>query len=161
MNTFQLYHAALSDPCLKRCFGGVYASDTLPPKRRGRAFIINLDKSSLPGSHWVAVYFKRKRVYYYDPYGIKPFLPSILNFIKRNNIQYNKIQHQSPSSESCGYYCLYFLYRACRDLKIKKLNDNSVRVFFKKHFDCGQGCVLFRVGKVGVTSVNNCGRIAS
>jgi hypothetical protein len=36
-------------------FRGVYSYDLLPPLTNGQSAIINVDKSTLPGSHWVSV----------------------------------------------------------------------------------------------------------
>ena len=75
MDTLSLCRLACSDKKIKKTFGGVYASDSLPVhKKRFSSFIANLDRSTLPGSHWVAIYFENKynSAYYFDSYGKAP-----------------------------------------------------------------------------------------
>jgi len=48
--------------------------------------------------------------YYFDSYGIVPFVPDIIAFIKRNctTWDYNKKEMQSLTSDFCGKYCCLF-----------------------------------------------------
>ena len=83
--------------------------------------VLNLDKSSGGGSHWVAIFIdlKRKFIFYFESTGSAEPV-EIHNFIKRiseqcsklklkmkliNNI---KIKHQYGTSE-CGMYALFFI----------------------------------------------------
>lgn len=62
MNTITLCRFACSDVRIRNTFGGVYASDRLPKfKRKFSTFIANLDPHTLPGSHWVAIFFSIKK----------------------------------------------------------------------------------------------------
>ena len=95
-------------------FGGVGPIDLLPNYliAKPRSFIINLDESWKPGSHWVAIYFPQSGpAYYFDSFGRYP--PArIINFIERNSKHgwlYNKRKLQGDLSVLCGYYCIVFL----------------------------------------------------
>ena len=62
-------------------FLGVFASDQIPkivPKKDLQCFVVNLDPSWKPGSHWVAACVrkeKRKNILeIFDSYGIKPIV---------------------------------------------------------------------------------------
>lgn len=61
-------------------------------------YIINSDSHDRPGTQWLAVYFntKDRSAYYFDSYGLYPFVPSILNFVRRNSLtwRYNRRQLQ-------------------------------------------------------------------
>jgi len=137
------------------CFGHtvflllVYACDQLPNSAEHRAYIVNLDDSAKPGSHWVAVWFipDRREVFYYDSYGLKPENIHIIRFVKRNSMfkKYNDKIFQSHCAATCGQHCLYFLWHCVRGyppshvlshFKEKKRteNDQRVTVFVNRNF---------------------------
>jgi hypothetical protein len=79
--------------------------------------IYNLDVSSGPGTHWVAVYIDlpHNEINYYDSYGsmpiklIKRFLVQLGEKMKDGaNIIYNNKRHQYGNSE-CGVYSMNFI----------------------------------------------------
>jgi hypothetical protein len=68
----------------------MFPSDLLPRKihaARTGTIIINADPHTEKGSHWLAVHIHKPSYssYYFDSYGLTPFLPSIYAFLKRNN----------------------------------------------------------------------------
>lgn len=149
MQTHELRGAARRHNKLGPRFGGVYASDRLPEIPQYNAYIVNLDPASKPGSHWIAIYFDRRKesVDYFDSYGLKPRNVGILRFLKKNAIfkNYNLITYQGPCSTVCGQYCLYFLYHKANGLSMahiqkkfnpmtKDANDRRVVRFARKHF---------------------------
>lgn len=146
MNTVTLCQLACSDGLIRKSFGGVFASDNLPIyKNNFSSYIINLDAHTLPGSHWIAVFFANDaQVFYFDSFGHKPRNKNILNFMKRNAklIFYNKICVQDYYSVTCGYYCLYFLFCRIRNLKMnslnavnRKKNEIFIKKFIRKNFN--------------------------
>ena len=77
--------------------------------------IVNADPHTEGGSHWLDVNFypKSSSAYYFVSYGIVPFVPDILAFIKRNCTTWdrNKRQLQNLTSDvCCKYCCLFALY---------------------------------------------------
>ena len=48
---------------------GVYSRDNLPDKIKDGAYVINLDKYSDIGTHWIALYVNNKPVTYFDSFG--------------------------------------------------------------------------------------------
>jgi hypothetical protein len=74
------------------------------------SYIINMDNSDGPGSHWVSVFIDiERRPYYFDSFGChEP--KEIEEFMKRTKrpIQSNSIQIQNINSSCCGYYCIFF-----------------------------------------------------
>ena len=99
-------------------FLGVFPSDLLPqqPITRSGTLIVNTDPHTESGSHWLAIYLQSRSnsSFYFDSYGLPPFIPSIQSFIHRNNIvqNYNTIPLQGPTSTVCGMYCcLFALYK--------------------------------------------------
>lgn len=101
-------------------FAGVISSDEihLLPKKLPLGFIMNLDKSNEPGSHWVAVYINNDSVEYFDPFGKDPsesFKMDIEKFLNSMNLpimfkfKVNKVQRQHGNSIKCGYHSIRFL----------------------------------------------------
>lgn len=103
-------------PLSKNHFAGVFASDTLPDPKQldlkcDTCFVINLDPSFKPGSHWVCVILKPScaKNYYFDSYGIKPFIKSICSFLAGKDFIYNNKRLQHPLSTTCGEWCIFFI----------------------------------------------------
>ena len=110
-------------------------------------FILNLDFSTQPGSHWIGIKIDKTCVYIYDSLGLKPdswtIKPEILldfleQFSKSHKI-YCTHRLQTYDSAFCGFYALYFILSSsltfheqikpfCGDLK---LNDIILSDLFK------------------------------
>ncbi len=133
----------------KKYFCGVFPCDKLPKyiSKKPACFIINTDPSYMPGSHWVCVYFTlRGNADYFDSFGLKPRIKSILKFILRNSVRYtyNKRSLQNILSNVCGKYCCEYLLNRCQNRSynffmksyINKTihNDETTLKNFKKHF---------------------------
>src|SRR5271167_1590457 len=75
--------------------------------------IVNLEPNHLPGSHWVAIYRRAAKGYYFDSFGRLP--PTTIRIWLANNTQrwaYQPRMIQSPNDKvSCGYICYEFLKR--------------------------------------------------
>lgn len=160
MNTNQLNYACSHDPFIRKSFGGVFPSDALG-KPTKKCYIINLDTSNNPGSHWVAVYFG-KEPFYFDSFAFPPTLNSIKRFLGKK-YKYNKKKMQSIYSLSCGHFCLYFLYHKSRNLPIPFISDRGVVKFIESHFKIikprfsGQCCKRHgrhNLGKLSVSLYN-------
>ena len=87
---------------LGSAFAGVYARNLIPHSLRPyeKAIVVNTDPHDQPGTHWVCLYVIPPVVEYFDSYGMKAFLPDILNFIDR---------HQALNTTVCCQYCVYYL----------------------------------------------------
>ena len=121
MNSRQLHWIFSGDKFTKLSFKGVYTIDemnlikTIPYPS---SFVINLDPSYKPGSHWVAVYFDRNCVgEYFDsfarhpPHEVDRFLCS---HAKRMAIQ--SIQVQEFYTTTCGQFVVFYIYQKSRGL---------------------------------------------
>ena len=71
-------------------------------------FIVNYDKSTQEGSHWVAVVKNKNDVYHFGSYGIPP-LGVIKSKFSKNKIYYSDTPMQLNESSICGYLCLKFI----------------------------------------------------
>ena len=96
-------------------FNGVYSRDNLP-KRKGGAYVVNLDECSDIGTYWVALYVHNDDVTYFDSFGVEHIPKEIKEFIDRpsssasqNNIKTNIFRIQAYESIMCGYFCIGFI----------------------------------------------------
>ena len=91
---------------------GVISRDEIPRLVKNipnQCFIINLDDTEGPGTHWVAVKITEDFVNYFDSFGMQP-PQELINLCHTFNklYKYESNQFQDLSSVLCGYYCLYF-----------------------------------------------------
>jgi len=100
-------------------FLGAYPFDLLPDKPYNGDFslVINTDKSTLPGDHWLVLLRKDSTVYFIDSYGRnyndftfeKDFTNTVKKYVGDEKIHHNKIWLQRLTSNVCGMYCVYFV----------------------------------------------------
>ena len=95
----------------------------------GQCFIINLDNTEGPGTHWVAIKISKDHMNYFDSFGMQPPQELVnLCYPFTKLYKYESNQFQDLSSVFCGYYCLYFL---------KEFNGNNYFNVVKK-FNCNK-----------------------
>ena len=68
-------------------FNGVYSRDNLPNKIKDGAYVINLDKYSDIGTHWIALRVNNNNVTYFDSFGVENIPKEIIKFIENRNIR--------------------------------------------------------------------------
>lgn len=105
-------------------FRGVYAADeidNIEPSLSPFSYIMNLDKSGKPGTHWIAVYVdpvKEMSAEYFDSFGDPPgkdWLIRMKKMIDKLKLPYmlkmkiNTVINQRANSESCGWFAVKFL----------------------------------------------------
>ena len=84
--------------------------DKLPSRaNKTECGIVNLDKSTGAGTHWVAYSKKGNQIEYFDSYGNLRPPHQIINYLGKN-IKYNYDRYQEYNSVICGQLCLIFLY---------------------------------------------------
>ena len=113
--------------------------------------IYNLDVSTGPGTHWVAIYIdnKNNEINYYDstaslpPKLIHQFISKLYNKYTENRLQptviYNDKKHQYGGSE-CGMYSINFLLEriygnTMYEISKRKISDESMNNLRKKLFN--------------------------
>jgi len=125
MNTNEILYVLESDAATKSICGGVFASDKLPSVVSVPcAIVVNLDPSTKPGSHWVAIHIDANRnADYFDPLGMRPPVGPIHDFLVGNShrllISAQKVQ--GNLSAACGPHCLFYLLLRSRGLKYPKI----------------------------------------
>ena len=139
--TQQLDHLAKHDPNLAPFFAGVFASDKLPshPVRNKRqGYIVNLDKSDQPGSHWIAIWTTDEdECDVMDSFGMpleQYGVPWLEKWIETHwtYIHSSAKTLQAVDSESCGMFALWFLiYRSMEGSMEGFLNTFSAHDYVK------------------------------
>jgi len=138
LNSLQLVRILRNDKCTRHVFKGVFARDQLPRKVSfPSCCIVNTDPISLPGEHWLALYYDEfKTCHFFDSYGFHPRFYHLETFIKKtsSSLVYNRKKLQSLTSSLCGYYCFIFLMLKCRniDFLIEEFNDGLIEKIFIK-----------------------------
>ena len=106
------YLNQLSLYCLKD-FSGVFPCDFLTEKksRTNSKYIVNLDASDNPGSHFVAISVRGHNIFYFDSFALPCTNKYILQAVieSKKQLIYSISPIQSITSMFCGYFCLSFL----------------------------------------------------
>ena len=128
MNSTTIEKILRSDKCSKHVFGGVYASDKLPETvdRYPSAYVANVDRSNMPGSHWIAFWFASpSHGEFFDSLGQRPetYTFSFVSFLARNSSKWtcNHRTVQSAFSNVCGHICIYYIFYRCRIMSMSTI----------------------------------------
>ena len=101
-------------------------------------FIMNLDKSSQQGSHWIAIYCDlrdKKMIGYYNSFGVSipaDILKVLKDFVKKRGMPYyikikdNGVVHQVNESNRCGYHASRFLINMFKNQSFENATDYDV-----------------------------------
>ena len=115
-------------------FNGVYSRDNLAKTKDG-AYVINLDKYSDIGTHWVALYVYNNDVTYFDSFGVEHIPKEIKTFINNKNIKTNIFRIQAYDSIMCGYFCIGFIDFMLKGKTLIELTNLVSPNNFKKNDD--------------------------
>ena len=116
-------------------FNGVYSIDSLPKIKDG-TYIINLDKYSDIGTHWVALQVNNSNnVTYFDSFGVKHIPKEIKTFIGNKNIKTNIFRMQAYDSIMCGYFCIRFINFMLAGKTLTEYPNHFLPNNFKKNDD--------------------------
>ena len=67
-------------------FNGVFSSDNLPKKMKDGACVVNLDEYADIGTHWIALFFNRSEIVYFDSFGVEYVPEEIKKFVGNKKI---------------------------------------------------------------------------
>ena len=92
-------------------YKGTFSSDKLPTLKSTHSCILNLDNSSEPGSHWIAVYRSGNRLCCYDSFGrkTKQILPDVKIRKGLRVVDSDLDAEQAIHETNCGQRCLAWL----------------------------------------------------
>ena len=89
-------------------------------KIKDGAYEINLDEYADVGTHWIVLFCNRKKIAYFDSFGVEHVPTEIKQFIWNKDIIANIFRIQANNSVMCGYFCIGFIDFM---LASKKLTD--------------------------------------
>ena len=124
MDTRQIEALLLIDPSCREIFRGVMASDVFARLyrlmiRKGgdHLFIVNTDTSNKPGTHWLCIWRRDARTWFFDPFGGPAELyATVYPTIEKDKPVSNLISLQSTTSDVCGDYCVLYGLAVARDV---------------------------------------------
>ena len=102
-----------------------------------KSFIINIQISNLPGSHFVCVLIKRNKIFYFDSLAfplINSYIATKLESLKKS-IYHCAKPIQGANSVFCGLYCICFLI-------ICQKRNKSFEEFLKMFSFDAPGCYV-------------------
>ena len=120
-------------------FKGVYMRDQLKrPLQNIECGIMNFNKSTQPGTHWVCWIKKNKSRIYFDSFG-QHVLRELIKYLKTTHefkekipcIKRNVVIVQHINTSECGAICLYVLY----SLMCKHLSYDKVLTQLQKRYN--------------------------
>jgi Adenovirus endoprotease len=130
MNTYQLSSVLHTDQAVGPSFLGVFPIDKLPPvpiNNHPYSLIVNFDKSSQPGSHWVALYvISETSCEYFDSYGREPpqLILKFINNQRKKLLRRNTKCLQSTITSTCGQMCIFYLVWRLRNVPMCDIVDS-------------------------------------
>ncbi len=112
MNTLDLNNILLANPVTKRFFLGTYPACITPEtNKKFYTFITNTDTHDESGEHWNAWVVNNDSVTFFDSYGRSPHLLNYYDVVKKfNHVKYTTKCLQDVNSQTCGLFCIHFLY---------------------------------------------------
>ena len=73
------------------------------------------------GTHWIALFYNRNEIVYFNSFGVEHIPEDIKEFIKNKNIKANNFRVQANNSVMCRYFCIGFI----------KANDTIILSYVK------------------------------
>ena len=90
-------------------FNGVFSRNNLPKTIKDGAYEINLDEYADVGTHWIALFFNKSEIIYFNSFGVKHVPEEIKESFGNKNIIGNIFRVQANNSVMCGYFCIGFI----------------------------------------------------
>lgn len=138
--------------------------------------IVNTDTKA--GVHWFALCKTRnqKFVDIFDSFGVnfRNYQKYLLTFLKQNGgkVRFNNLQYQPNYSNSCGAFCLYFLFKRATGKSFRNIlsdfsqtnlqaNENLVTRSLKTYQVIDKQCMCKTCVNLNKNKVNQCSRKCS
>lgn len=121
-------------------FMGCFPSNAIPPRLTTPcSMIVNTDPLAGDGDHWLGLVLTQHTAFYMDSFGCPLLEPDIIQYLVRyyDEVIYNKVCIQHPTSARCGYFCIAFVqqvrslmdfYRFIQHFSPTQLKKNDTRV---------------------------------
>lgn len=172
MDEDELRNTLTNNQTTKPFFKGVFSSDELPwfekdEILKNKFIILNLDKRSEPGSHWVCIMLHPcNKNLFFDSYGMLPQNSDFEEFMNKS-YSYNSTVFQHDLTTTCGQWCIYFIYHVCSGLPLtllkerfpyndKLLNDYLVNTIVQNKFNIQVPIINHDFVKARTNSTKQC-----
>ena len=138
MNTSQIEKCIRQDVYMRESCLGCFPSDKLPvPTKFPFGLVVNTDKSTEPGTHWLALWVDNDgNGEYFDSYGRKP--PEVIErYLLRHSKKWQCVLNapiQGHLTAVCGQHCIHFLYQRARGYPFVAVMDETVNTFVENKF---------------------------
>ena len=125
---------------LKYKFAGVYAADNFSPNlKNGNFIIVNSNKATQMGTHWLLLCNRNNKYLFADPHGLPlnnyPHVRDRLSFADLGVTEIIQAPLQNLNSNLCGLYCIYIAhYVFDADFPIIPYISEQELLRFVKHF---------------------------
>ena len=83
-------------------FNGIFSRNNLPKKIKDGAYVVNLDEYTDVGTHWIALFYNRNEIVYFNSFGVEHVPEEIKKFVGNKNIKANIFRVQENDSVMCG-----------------------------------------------------------
>ena len=132
-------------------FKGAFPCDQIPKFPDNEySVIINVDNSTLNGSHWTALSIRGNNAYYFDSFGRfydnnsfpADYKENLSRICIDKKIVFNKKLLQGLHSNTCGEFCIYYIKQLERRVPLTRIfnnftenlksNDSKILRLFKK-----------------------------
>ena len=90
---------------------GIYSRDNLLKTIKNVAYVTKLDEYPDVGPHWIILYVKNNKVFYFDSFGVEHAPKEIKRFVGHKNIKTNIFRTQVDNS--IIFYWIHRFY-VCR-----------------------------------------------
>ena len=103
------------DHVTKKGYLGAFPACEIPISKKKRYFFItNTDLHDEPGTHWTAWMVEGDKIDFFDSFGRSPnnkqFPYEFKKFILGKKVSYSAFRVQQYTSNTCGYFCMYYIY---------------------------------------------------
>ena len=78
-------------------------------KKKDGAYVINLNEYADVGTYWIALFYNKNEIVYFDTFGVEHVHEEIEEFVGNKNIKANICRVQANDSVMCGYFCIGFI----------------------------------------------------
>lgn len=140
MNTDQIYRILAGLFCKNKITFDVCACDELDElvlEHYPIAIVINNRPTSHPGEHWTCMFIENRNlpINFFCSYGVgvDAYASNFREFIEQHGtgaIQ-NCVQLQSPNSNVCGHYSIWFLWKRVNGFSVRNVYSNFSKDYSK------------------------------
>ena len=108
-------------------------------KIKDGAYVINLDEYADVGTRWIALFYNRNKIVYFDSFGVEHIPEEIKEFTEEfpgnKTIKTNIFRVQANDSVMCGYFCIGFIDFMLTGKKLTDFTNLFSPHDFKKNDD--------------------------